>query len=103
MVLWELFTLGQSPYKEIPAEHQYAFLTSGQRLPQPSTCPDEVYVTLGMHTDTHTLTDVGTRMSTGGGGNKTGGSVGSGDTGLVSTVAHTHTHTQCYTHAQKHT
>ena len=44
VVLWEIFTLGQSPYQELPAEHMYSYLTSGQRLPQPTSCPDEVYV-----------------------------------------------------------
>ena len=44
VVLWEVMTLGQMPYEEVPAEEMLSVLTSGQRLTQPKNCPDDLYV-----------------------------------------------------------
>lgn len=41
--LWEIFTLGGSPYPGIPTEELLDFLTEGYRMPKPENCPLEIY------------------------------------------------------------
>lgn len=41
--MWELFTLGGSPYPGIPANEMYNFLMSGKRMEAPVECPDDIY------------------------------------------------------------
>eukprot|EP00731_Ephydatia_muelleri_P029516 Em0021g39a len=47
VVLWELMTLGMMPYEDTPPEEMLACLTAGQRLYQPKSCPDELFVLMG--------------------------------------------------------
>lgn len=41
--LWELFTLGGSPYPGLPPTEIYQFLMEGNRMDQPVDCPDQMY------------------------------------------------------------
>uniref|UniRef100_T1KQW4 receptor protein-tyrosine kinase n=2 Tax=Tetranychus urticae TaxID=32264 RepID=T1KQW4_TETUR len=44
VLLWEIFTLGKSPYPGIPADqHFYEQLVKGYRMEQPDKCPQNVY------------------------------------------------------------
>ncbi|XP_053212116.1 vascular endothelial growth factor receptor 1-like isoform X2 [Panonychus citri] len=44
VLLWEIFTLGKSPYPGIPADqHFYEQLVKGYRMEQPDKCPQMVY------------------------------------------------------------
>merc|ERR1719494_326734 len=43
ILLWEVFTLGGSPYPGLPAEELLDFLQSGKRMPCPQHCPVEMY------------------------------------------------------------
>ena len=43
IVLWEIFTLGGTPYPTVPIEQLMEFLTQGQRMKQPDCCPVEMY------------------------------------------------------------
>ena len=43
VLLWEMFTLGGSPYPGISAQRLSKYLSSGQRLEKPVECCDEVY------------------------------------------------------------
>lgn len=44
IVIWELFTLGDEPYQEIEiVSDLISYLASGQRLPYPNYCNDEIY------------------------------------------------------------
>ena len=43
VLLWEMMTLGGTPYPELPAEQLLDFLNEGKRMPQPSKCPLEIY------------------------------------------------------------
>lgn len=43
VLLWELFTLGGSPYPGLPANEVYQYLMEGNRMEQPLDCPDEMY------------------------------------------------------------
>jgi len=43
VLLWELFTLGGSPYPGLPANEVYQYLMEGQRMDIPVNCPDEMY------------------------------------------------------------
>ena len=44
VLLWEIFTLGKSPYPGIPADqHFYEQLVKGYRMEQPDKCPQTVY------------------------------------------------------------
>jgi len=43
VVLWEIFTMGGSPYPGLPMENLFDFLKNGGRMQQPATCPDELY------------------------------------------------------------
>lgn len=43
VVLWELMTLGRSPYPGINAHDLHPLLEGGYRMPAPYNCPPEVY------------------------------------------------------------
>ncbi|EDO47097.1 predicted protein, partial [Nematostella vectensis] len=43
VLLWEIFTLGGSPYPGLPANEVYQYLMEGQRMAQPEDCPQEMY------------------------------------------------------------
>ena len=43
IVLWELYSLGGSPYPGLPAEKLYSFLDEGNRMERPDRCPRDVY------------------------------------------------------------
>ena len=43
IVLWEIFTLGGTPYPGLPTEHLLDFLSEGKRMGQPHNCPTKVY------------------------------------------------------------
>jgi len=43
VLLWELMTLGGSPYPGIPAKDLPEYLRTGHRMAQPQFCPNEIY------------------------------------------------------------
>ena len=43
VLLWELFTRGETPYKSIRYYHLIHYLNSGHRLDKPIDCPQEFY------------------------------------------------------------
>ncbi|EHB11361.1 Fibroblast growth factor receptor 4 [Heterocephalus glaber] len=43
ILLWEIFTLGGSPYPGIPVEELFALLREGHRMDRPPNCPPELY------------------------------------------------------------
>lgn len=43
ILLWEIFTLGGSPYPGIPIEKLFDLLKSGYRMQQPQNCPEDIY------------------------------------------------------------
>ena len=43
VLLWEMITLGGTPYPNLPTEQLIDFLNNGQRMAQPDKCPLEVY------------------------------------------------------------
>lgn len=43
ILLWEIFTLGGSPYPGIPVERLFDLLKSGYRMQKPQNCPNEIY------------------------------------------------------------
>lgn len=43
VLLWEMFTLGGSPYPGLSAKRLMKYISSGQRLEKPISCCDEVY------------------------------------------------------------
>lgn len=43
VLLWEVFTLGGSPYPGLPMEDLYGFINDGKRMEKPDICPDSVY------------------------------------------------------------
>ncbi|XP_057305893.1 fibroblast growth factor receptor 2-like isoform X2 [Hydractinia symbiolongicarpus] len=43
VLLWEIFTLGGSPYPGIPVERLFDLLKSGFRMDKPQVCPSEIY------------------------------------------------------------
>ena len=45
VVLWELMTRGVCPYPEVDNWDIVKYLVSGRRMPQPTYCPDALYVT----------------------------------------------------------
>lgn len=42
-MLWEIFTLGGSPYPGISTDEFLSYLKSRKRMDQPDSCPDEFY------------------------------------------------------------
>ncbi|XP_001381003.2 fibroblast growth factor receptor 4 [Monodelphis domestica] len=44
ILLWEIFTLGGSPYPGIPVEELFSLLREGHRMDRPSHCPPELYM-----------------------------------------------------------
>ncbi|XP_066266136.1 tyrosine-protein kinase RYK-like isoform X2 [Branchiostoma lanceolatum] len=43
VLLWELMTLGQTPYSDIDPFEMASYLRDGFRAPQPINCPDELF------------------------------------------------------------
>ncbi|XP_004349267.1 tyrosine-protein kinase Srms [Capsaspora owczarzaki ATCC 30864] len=43
VVLWELFTMGQPPWADVERDQYLVGLKRGDRLPQPPTCPAQLY------------------------------------------------------------
>ncbi|XP_015756865.1 PREDICTED: fibroblast growth factor receptor 2-like isoform X2 [Acropora digitifera] len=43
ILLWEIFTLGGSPYPGIPIEKLFELLKSGYRMQKPQNCPNDIY------------------------------------------------------------
>ncbi|XP_050666428.1 tyrosine-protein kinase Shark [Leptidea sinapis] len=43
VTLWEMFSYGQQPYGEMRGIEVIQLVESGERLPRPDNCPDEIY------------------------------------------------------------
>ncbi|EDO37886.1 predicted protein, partial [Nematostella vectensis] len=43
VVLWEILTLGGSPYPGVPLEQLLDYINEGKRMAQPRDCPPEIY------------------------------------------------------------
>ena len=41
--MWEIFTLGGSPYPGLPTDDLYGYLEGGGRMKRPDVCPKDVY------------------------------------------------------------
>lgn len=44
VMLWELFTYGETPYTNVPAREIPGLLEKGERLPQPTMCTIDVFM-----------------------------------------------------------
>lgn len=42
VLLWEIFTLGGSPYPGVPVEELFKLLKEGHRMDKPSNCTNEL-------------------------------------------------------------
>lgn len=42
VIVWEIMTLGEQPYRNIPMGCLYEKLKSGYRMEAPPTCPEEI-------------------------------------------------------------
>ncbi|XP_031410400.1 fibroblast growth factor receptor 2-like [Meleagris gallopavo] len=42
--MWEIFTLGGSPYPGIPVEELFKLLKEGHRMDKPANCTNELYM-----------------------------------------------------------
>ena len=42
IVMWEIFSLADTPYPEVPNGSVISHLMLDERLPQPHDCPDEM-------------------------------------------------------------
>ena len=45
-MLWEVFTLGGTPYPGLPTEQLLDYLSDGKRMDNPAKCPLEVYTVM---------------------------------------------------------
>jgi serine/threonine protein kinase len=43
ILVWEVVTLGDSPYMNVPLQELVDWLRSGKRLDRPHDCPDNLY------------------------------------------------------------
>lgn len=46
VTLWEIFTFGEAPYREVRSENLLLYLDSGERLPQPAICTLDLFMLL---------------------------------------------------------
>nr|XP_033797116.1 fibroblast growth factor receptor 2 isoform X1 [Geotrypetes seraphini] len=46
ILMWEIFTLGGSPYPGIPVEELFKLLKEGHRMDKPPNCTNELYMTM---------------------------------------------------------
>jgi serine/threonine protein kinase len=42
VLLWELVTLGSSPYLGVPPDRLYGLLSAGYRMQRPHNCPQQM-------------------------------------------------------------
>ena len=42
-MLWEIFSLGGSPYPGLPTQQLFSFIEEGKRMDCPEICPKEIY------------------------------------------------------------
>jgi len=47
VLLWEIFTLGGTPYPRIPVQDLYKVLKGGYRMKRPKSCPPLIYEIMG--------------------------------------------------------
>eukprot|EP00111_Clytia_hemisphaerica_P020710 TCONS_00061066-protein len=47
VLLWEIFTLGGTPYPRIPVQDLYKVLKDGYRTKRPKNCPPQIYEIMG--------------------------------------------------------
>ena len=57
MVLWEIFTLGSSPYPGVSTQELLDLLKQGYRMEQPDICTSQLYV-LNVEFIIHSTTQV---------------------------------------------
>uniref|UniRef100_A0A4W5MUI2 Fibroblast growth factor receptor n=1 Tax=Hucho hucho TaxID=62062 RepID=A0A4W5MUI2_9TELE len=65
VLMWEIFTLGGSPYPGIPVEELFKLLKEGHRMDKPGNCTNELYDTIFIFLfDTHICMHAGRSTST---------------------------------------